>query len=177
MIAAPARRFALDPDDRMATAHHESGHAVVARALGLEVTRVTLAPYWQRAGRLGVCCTRYSDDPNGCWAQAVTDLAGPVAEQKFARYPLATVAMLERSAWKTDFKNASESLRELGGAVTMKQAGNMAAHLVGEHWGAIVRVAAALAADGELSGTSLERLRSAKQRNFSRPYVGERECG
>jgi hypothetical protein len=95
MTAIPVpRRPAADPSDRMATAIHEAGHAVIARALGLEVTRVTLEPHWQRAELLGLCRTRHGDDPNSYWAAAVTGLAGPHAEQKFARYPFGTLAMM-----------------------------------------------------------------------------------
>jgi hypothetical protein len=143
----------------MATAIHEAAHAVVARALGVEVTRVTLdAGFLAQAGWLGACCTLSRDDPNSHWAQAVTDLAGPVAEQRYACYPPARVAMMERSAWKTDFRNASDTLRQLDGAVTLTQIANMAAHPVERDWSTITRVAAALASDGELSGTTLDRL-------------------
>jgi membrane-associated protease RseP (regulator of RpoE activity) len=31
-----------DPDDTLAIAYHESGHAVVARALGIKVTSLTI---------------------------------------------------------------------------------------------------------------------------------------
>jgi hypothetical protein len=88
-------RTAPDPLDRMATAIHDSGHGVVAMSLSLEVTRVTLeAGFLAPAGWLGVCCTRHGDDPNSYWAAAVMGLAGPVAEQKFARYPPDTLAMM-----------------------------------------------------------------------------------
>jgi hypothetical protein len=85
-IPVPSRRPAADPHHRMATAHHEAGHCVVARSLGLEVTLVNLEPHCHR------------DDPNCYWAQAVTGLAGLHAEQKFARYPFGTLAMM----WQQD---------------------------------------------------------------------------
>ena len=72
--------------------------------------------------------------------------------------------MMECSAWKTDRANAAYWLRQVddSGAApfkaTLEQAQNMAAHLVDQHWDAIVRVAEALAAEGELSGTALDRL-------------------
>jgi hypothetical protein len=59
-------------------AYHEAGHAVVARSLSVEVTELTLE-----------CCrTRCrGDNPISCWSQAVTALAGPMAERRFADYP------------------------------------------------------------------------------------------
>jgi hypothetical protein len=129
----------------------------VARALGLEVTRVTLEPHWQRAERLGLCRTRHGDDPNSYWAAAVTGLAGPHAEQKFARYPFGTLAMMWGSAWQQDRRNAAHWLGLIRGG-TIAQAEAMARHLVDRDWSAIVRDARALAEEGEISGTELERL-------------------
>jgi hypothetical protein len=40
----------------------------------------------------------------------------------------------------------------------MQQAANMAAHLVDRDWGAVTRIAQALAQEGELSGVALDRL-------------------
>jgi hypothetical protein len=155
-IAAPVGR--PDSDNRrdasLIIAHHEAGHAVVARALGLEVTRVDLK----------FCRTRRRDDPITYWSQAVVACAGPIAELRFAGYCEDTLAMMEGSAWKTDRANAHDWLRRLddSGAArfkaTLEQAQNMAAHLVGEHWDAIVRVAEALASEGELSGARIGAL-------------------
>jgi hypothetical protein len=148
-----------DPADRMVTAIHEAGHAIVARALSVEVVRVVLTPYWERAERLGVCCTIVRDNPNDCWAHAVLDLAGPLAEQRYANYSDDMLAAMWCTAWKTDRANAERHLGQLEGAVvTMQQAGNMARHLVDEHWDAITRAAQALAWEGELSSTALDRI-------------------
>jgi hypothetical protein len=151
MIAIPVP----DPSDRVATAIHEAAHAIVARALGVTVTRVTLHP--ASADRLGVCCTMLRDDPNNVWAQCVRAFAGAVAEQRYARYPPDTLAMMWDSAWKTDRRNAEHYLGQLG-TVTMQQAANMAAHLVDRDWSTITRIAQALAEEAELSGVALDRL-------------------
>jgi hypothetical protein len=66
--------------------------------------------------------------------------------------------MMWGSAWKTDRRNACDWLRRMDSAVTLKQTEAMARHLVAEHWDAIVRVAEALAAEGELSGARIEAL-------------------
>jgi hypothetical protein len=62
--------------NRMALAVHESGHACMALALGLEVTRLDLE----------LCRTRRRDDQNGRWAESVTAFAGSLAEMRHARY-------------------------------------------------------------------------------------------
>jgi hypothetical protein len=44
-----------DPDDIMVIAHHEAGHAVVARALGIEVTTINcgeVCTRWDWIGRV-----------------------------------------------------------------------------------------------------------------------------
>jgi hypothetical protein len=157
-IPVPSRRPAPDPDDRMATAIHESGHAVCALALGSEVTCLTLdAGCDGAAQRLGLCRTRRGEEPNGWWATAVTALAGPHAEQKFARYPFGTLAMMWGSAWQQDRRNAQHWLGLIR-VVTLAQAEAMARHLVDRDWSAILRVAEALASEGELSGAALDRL-------------------
>jgi hypothetical protein len=56
--------------DPMVTAVHEAGHAVVARALAVEVIVVSLDH----------TRTRYRVDSNGHWTQAVIALSGPAAE-------------------------------------------------------------------------------------------------
>jgi hypothetical protein len=59
------------------------------------------------------------------------------------------------SAWQTDHANAARWVCGLKG-VTLMQAEAMARHLAEENWGAITRVARALAAAGEVSGAELK---------------------
>jgi hypothetical protein len=120
---------------------------VVARSLSLEVAKLDLK----------LCHTHRRDDPIAYWGQAIVAVSGPAAEQKFAAYPLEVQARLWKSYWKTDRANADYWLGLIHG-VSLAQAEAMARHLVGEHWPAIVRVAEALAEEGELSGVALDRL-------------------
>jgi hypothetical protein len=154
MIAVTFGPFPLEPDvfDRMhspaAHAHHESGHACIARALSLEVTKLDLTICRVRGRR---------DNPIARWSQAVTALAGPAAERRYVDLPHGAAMKLKGSAWKTDYQNAEYWLGLISG-VTLQQVERMAAHLVYEHWAAVERVAAALAEEGELSALALDRL-------------------
>jgi hypothetical protein len=132
----------------MSFAVHEAGHAVVARALSLEVVRVEL-----KFCRVGRC----RDDPIARWSQAIVAVAGPAAEQRHAAYPWDVQSRLWRAYWRADRRNAEHWLGLISG-VTLAQCKAMARYYVGEHWHAIVRVAEALAAEGELSGARLEAL-------------------
>jgi hypothetical protein len=136
---------------------------VVARALSIEVTSLALK----------VCRTRRRDDPISYWGQAIVAVSGAAAEQRFACYPPEVRDRLWKIYWKTDRANAEHWLELIRGAAparrrvgatprtcapTLQQCEAMARHLVEEHWPAIVRVARALAAEGELSGVLLDRL-------------------
>jgi hypothetical protein len=159
MVAFPPPVYPLDPEvyDRahspLTLAIHESGHAVVALSFGIAVTGLDLYH----------CRTRRRDDPISYWMQAVTALSGPASEQKYVGYPRGAVMRLKGSNWAADYANAAHWLSCAARAtqitgVSLEQAERMAAHLVGEHWNAIGRVAAALAESGELSGVALDRL-------------------
>jgi hypothetical protein len=134
--------------DPLTFAYHEAGHACVATAFGIRVTRLTIK----------LCCVHHIDGRAGSWAQAVTALSGPFAEQRFARYPEDVRAELWRSYWRTDRANALEHLRRSRRWRTLADVETLATTLVAEHWPAIVCVAEDLAAEGELSGASIEAL-------------------
>ena len=86
-------------------------------------------------------------------------MSGPAAEERHARYPKDVRSRLWRVYWKTDRANAEHWLGKSGArAPTLAQCENMARYLVDQHWAAIGRVAAALAAERELSGVALDRL-------------------
>jgi hypothetical protein len=133
---------------RMATVYHEAGHAEIATVFGIEVTRVIFE----------VCYVRPPGGSAGCWGQAVTALSGPFAEMKFASCTPDREAALWSSAWKTDRFNALEHLRRSGRVRTLADVELLAARMVDQYWPAIVRVARALAEDGELSGARIEAL-------------------
>jgi hypothetical protein len=128
-------------------AYHEAGHCI-ALALSFKVVRVDLE----------YCRVRRRDDPIGHWSQSIVACAGPVSEQRYARYPPNVIGALRRSTCAPDYCNAERWLLQLDGSVTLKQCENMAASLGAEHWSAITRVARALAEAGEFSGIDLGRL-------------------
>jgi hypothetical protein len=65
--------------------------------------------------------------------------------------------MMWGSAWQQDRRNAAHWLGLVRG-VTLQQAEALAWHVVNRDWAAITRVAEALASEGEISTTELERL-------------------
>jgi hypothetical protein len=154
-VPSPRPAFAID---RRAVAIHEAGHAVVALAFGHDVVLVTLGPSPDDARRLGLCCSNRNDDAMGRFEAAVVALAGPLAEQIFAGHPRDVRAMMLGSSWKTDRANAENHLRRSSMARTLGDAALEAARLVMERWPAIVRVAEALLAQGELGGARIEAL-------------------
>jgi hypothetical protein len=86
MVAIPACPYPVDArvydllGAPLTVAHHEAGHCIVARALSLEVTKLTLE-----------CC------------RTVVALAGPTAERRFTAYPVGVALRLRSSAWKVDY--------------------------------------------------------------------------
>jgi hypothetical protein len=141
----------VDNDDDIVTiSHHEARHPVLARQLGHQVSAVAL----NRVGTL-YCTT----NPNSQWTEAVVALAGPAAEQRLRGYTFNQRNELWLTSWATDMANAERHLRQSDHAVSLRQAENVAVCLVEQHWATITRVADALAAAGQLSGTDLDRLR------------------
>jgi hypothetical protein len=67
------------------------------------------------------------------WSEAITALAGPAAEQRYGGYPQGAAARLRCSAWKTDYRNAYDWLRQMDSTVTLKECEAMARHLTDEH--------------------------------------------
>jgi hypothetical protein len=129
-------------------AYHESSHAVVALALGHQVTHLSLDH----------CRTRYRvGDEMASWNEAVIAISGPMAELRFIGYPEDVQDLLWRSAWTLDRRRAGDWLRQLSG-VSFGNTEVCASHLVNYHWEAVVRIAEILIARGELSGLEVERL-------------------
>jgi hypothetical protein len=127
-------------------AFHEAGHAVIAHVLNVPVKRVTLKAVTSPLKR--VTARRR-------WKRAVIAFAGPVAEDRFQRYPPAEHPALWSSAWDGDARNAA---RYLGADGDIVAAHREAVRLVREHWDAIERVADALAERGRLSGAEVDAL-------------------
>ena len=107
-------------DDRVATATHEAGHAVVARLLGLQFKSVTIV-----ASESALGCVSF--DPPPSWftpdtewnddirrlahAFIVVSLAGPVAESTLTGHDRPLVG-----SWDHDYSNIAELLLRTSGS-------------------------------------------------------------
>jgi hypothetical protein len=176
----PTKRQKLD----LRHAHHEAGHAVVARKLGLGVVCVTLHPVVGEYEAAAEICkatflSRNADraiQVAAIEADAKVCLAGPSAQQ---RYQLATEESIEESIaneWADDIQNAqvyvARAVRINRGlsdgtlpddAVPeaeqqLRQLACEADALVVENWSAIAKLAKALVRCGRLSGSQIDDL-------------------
>jgi hypothetical protein len=97
-------------------AYHEAGHAVTARALGLEVTSVTILPDLD-LDTAGLCCrewvtyfAEYADLATRLSAiekDAVVTLAGPIAECQYLLEDFNAVTMMHKAVgWASDLETA-----------------------------------------------------------------------
>jgi hypothetical protein len=129
---------------RMRIATHESGHAVVARALGVQVIRATLDAVHTRHG-----AARH--------AAAIVAFAGPAAELRLMPMTPDHEAAKWGSAWAGDLKNCLRFLDAAGG-LPCAPVRREAERLVDRCWRQIERVAAALAERGELSGAEVDEV-------------------
>ena len=129
-----------------ATAHHEAGHAVIARVLGLRVGVVTIEP---TEDLLGSCQFWYRDEPESVRADMLALLAGGFAD---AKYRGARWDCFEHSAQPTegeddDLERFRNRLMEYA-AMTGRSASaaepilfQEAEQLVDQHWPEIQRLA------------------------------------
>jgi ATP-dependent Zn protease len=150
-----------------AAAHHEAGHAIAALVQGGRVTRaVCVADESVVRTRFRVGRTP-QQEAEMLWQQAITDLAGPLAEMR----------RLRAVAWASDEQNAVRRVRDI---VTLKngldedapltpalraevdrlldEAHIRARQLVRQHWSEIERVAAVLAHGEPLTGEDIDAL-------------------
>ena len=159
---------AIDGADA-ATAAHESGHATIARAIGLDVRRASASsddPGVITRWRVGIPPAEYASTVKKL---LLVDLSGPLAECR-------ATGRSELGAARTDRRNAiSRALRlvldehgladaQLTDALRSEAAELVerlrpkAAALVEENWPAIERVAAALADGRTLTGDEVDAL-------------------
>jgi hypothetical protein len=117
----------------LARAYHEAGHAVVALALGHEVTALSLDE----------CHSEFVESPGAWFAGAVVAMAGPAAQMRFAGEPE------DVWRWDWDYATAEQCLGKLVGA-TLLDAAAEADRLIERHWHTIAWVAASLA-EGEVT--------------------------
>ena len=119
----------VDLQWRTRCAHHEAGHAIVARVLGVQVVSVTIDNVR----------TRYrANDDAAHVAEAVIALAGACAERQSKLLPEDQTDLWD-TAWKSDFTNALNHLRAIGGSVddTLDRADR----IVRIYWAAVTQVA------------------------------------
>jgi hypothetical protein len=172
------------PTGKKAIAHHEAGHAVIARVLGLDVVYATLRSL---NGGLGdvlrvSAAHRAPDDLEALKKDAIVSLAGPMAQLRYQ--PLSQGAQQRAwkdGGWQADRRDAENSLvmlllRQhdepvvLGHCVLEGERAEefcqlfngtraKTADLVKENWPAIGRVAVALlGADRPLSQDEVDAL-------------------
>jgi hypothetical protein len=150
------------------TAHHEAGHAVIARQLGLEVTSVTIIPD-PVADTAGTC---FSDDAtylaqyadlstqlSAIEKDVVVYLAGPQAQSQYDGRPqelrgsdLKMAKALVEMALEISGRDHSE-YNELFGQLSLETE-----ILVSQYWSAIERVANGLLDFSTLNGTNVDDL-------------------
>jgi len=170
-----------------ATAYHEAGHAVAARALGLVVTRVTIEPRYDtfyRKWRIGTTeiavignhATDYSGEMRDrLRREAIFSLAGNAVERRAFDRPL-----LEEDHTDSDVAewllSRDTPQRDLPRVLRCARA--IADWLVRERWSEIESLAAALMRHGSLSGqqpqvagVSVAQVKNVGCRAVSRPEV------
>ncbi len=153
------------PSDRVETAYHEAGHAVIGLVHGITFERVTIVPDAESLGHVAPAtpaepATRAEldrlIDGNVC-----TTLAGPIAAAVYARRPL---GKWYANGGAGDFGRARRlaatrcdgDAEEIGRYLRWLEARTH--RLVSYRWGPIMAVAAALLQYGTLTGAACERV-------------------
>jgi hypothetical protein len=156
---AAARWFPSRPPGRLfprsnkitAVHAHEAAHAAVAAALGLRVTVMTL----------DVVTVRAPCGADGSKRQAIVSAAGPAGEFHFiGDMTLADEVRAWETVWRLDQRNVIRHLDAAGGGSidVVRAVRGEAERLVVRHWDRIMRVAAALAEHGKLTGDEVVAL-------------------
>jgi hypothetical protein len=127
---------------REITAIHESAHAVIALAIGMRVSSITM-----HAAK-----TLHPRSRSGRQKNAIAAFAGPLAEARYCNLSADEKARLWREDWAGDLRNIFKH-DDIGPIEPLRE---LAEELVGKHWAAIMRVARALHTRGTLSGDQVE---------------------
>lgn len=157
--------------ERLITAAHEAGHAMVAALLGVPLERAKISHRLFSQAVDGVVTAedqlfvigRYEDKFDH---YAVIALAGPEAEA-YWRHKTEDADLAEaravafeaaRNSSEADVNNARRCLRKGSGQLSLGQARSQARQLVMRHWTAITRTAEALDKHTTLNGSRLHTL-------------------
>ena len=173
--------------NRRKHAHHEAGHAVLARRLGVPVLRVVIGPVMFRSGgRFHPDADSFGetafggDDLGPSPRTIILTMGGPMAEYRFRgredwkvlnrrRLGGSDYELVDRLAYRLAFESCECSRRMGEGGFDIKSHSrctslflegirHQAASLVDASWDRIEAVAAALLSRGELSGEDLDGL-------------------
>jgi hypothetical protein len=147
-IEGVERSGPVQKDERMLSAVHESGHAVIARALGQPVERASLSNVYTRYRR---------GDQRAHRRELAIALAGLLAEHYYRPTTPIERDSLWRTAGRIDLANIRRHLAAGGGADVSVVARQVAA-LVRQRWSTILHAACALHARGMLSGDEVDAL-------------------
>ena len=165
-------------------AHHEAGHATIARVLGIGMSHVTMFPTTDNQLAGAQMWSAGYLARNADWAtrraamekDVLVSLAGPFAQhrhrpvgkgrdvggasdQEYAWCGAATIVFLEKSGSPPDAKTRELEPEDAAKAnQLLRQLCDEARALVDEHWSAIVRVAEALLVHRLLSETDVDDL-------------------
>jgi hypothetical protein len=147
----------LEPSQRVCAAHHESGHAITARVLGIKFAYLSIVP--DGTDRLGH--THYPPQPpHPCRAHAILSLAGIAAESHLLRRPISS-ALLLLDGGREDLLAACCALEQLPAPhrPTLWEMFERSAELIAAHWGEVQLIARALLAtpEGRLTADEVDR--------------------
>lgn len=134
----------IDPEI-LASAAHELGHALVNKAGGLKVGRITL----NRRTGAGLCRVKEFDwgNPRLLRAWLIGCVAGFEAEDRFRRQH--RLGRADRGTAATDFANFHEHAHTI--RLSESAARSKARSHLSWHWGRLERLAARLAERGQVS--------------------------
>lgn len=145
------------PEDELA--YHEAGHAVVSAVLGFPPDYVTLVQDGNAAGASGHTGGNKASRAPRVMDQMTVSYAGYAAH---IRYAPEAEERARRGA-RDDFEKAERCMNvlpmapgERGALIQHKR--SEAAELVGKHWSAVQRVAAALQEEKRIDAARLQRL-------------------
>lgn len=149
---------------RTIDAHHEAGHAVVARLYGAIVNRFEMKRDDSKHPRvrvnLGICLP--PDSARSRLACAAMYLAGPAAENLYQQNRNEWLPDREKG-WTQDLDSALAILRNKETTneeviILMQRAAEKADKLVKAHWGTIEQIAALLMEHDDLDGAKVKEI-------------------